>query len=617
MNSTTLICKRCKAPLEYEEGSAILHCPHCGYNEKIDESDPVTIERIRAKAYKDTELGKSIIEKEATLEAKKLNIEEKNLGLKKVKLIIYIILSLAIVGLVIYGVYAIQHKGKIHIKQSSDYYVGMDYQYTHRLLEEAGFERIEDSPQANLTKKEQELIGKVNRVSIDGNPTFEKGWFAKDATVTIFYGVLDPERANDIRMPLSRTDCIGKSYQTIIDKLKAEGFHNIKTVPYPDLSKDRQDEDGRITRITINNSEVFYLGDFFAADSIIQIDYHTLDPERKTDVLIPASYDSFTEIDYLDVCREFLKAGFSNITLVPKYDVKFYEGSKSGVVQSITVNGESTFIKGVWLPCDTEVRITYRTKDLDYVGKNYEEIGKTLPLLEFFKIEYEPLNDLGSRELKKNGEVVSIIIGEVELSEATELNLLTPIIIKYHSEQQADNDQVKLTMASKDLTGENYESVVSSIKAMGFTRVKEVPLEDLSNEIIHKSGTVSEVSIDGVTKFSAGEIFDKSAEVIVSYHSLKPQPTPSPEPQAGDGQVKISVKPKDLKGKDYQEVLAILQEMGFTNITTKPLGDLKKGWIYDDGEVKEVSIGGETKFSLDDIFDADVEIIITYHSFPT
>ena len=70
-----------------------------------------------------------------------------------------------------------------------------------------------------------------------------------------------------------------------------------------------------------------------------------------------------------------------------------------------------------------------------------------------------------------------------------------------------------------------------------------------------------------------------------------------------------------LKGKDYQEVLAILQEMGFTNITKKPLGDLKKGWIYDDGEVKEVSIAGVTKFAAGDIFDKTAEIIVSYHSF--
>ena len=56
-------------------------------------------------------------------------------------------------------------------------------------------------------------------------------------------------------------------------------------------------------------------------------------------------------------------------------------------------------------------------------------------------------------------------------------------------------------------------------------------------------------------------------------------------PDSARGTLHLSFK--DLKGKDYQEVISMLQEMGFTNIITDPLGDLKKGWIYDEGEVKE------------------------------
>ncbi len=35
MESSTLICKRCKAPLEYSEENPILKCPHCGCTELI------------------------------------------------------------------------------------------------------------------------------------------------------------------------------------------------------------------------------------------------------------------------------------------------------------------------------------------------------------------------------------------------------------------------------------------------------------------------------------------------------------------------------------------------------------------------------------------------------
>ena len=617
MNSTTLICKRCKAPLEYDEGSSILCCPHCGYTEKIDESDELTVERIRAKTYKDTVLGKTKIEAEADTKAKEINLEEKKLDIKKVKYIIIAIGVVALAVLIGFAAYNIQHNGKIHIKQSSDYYVGAEYQVAHRLLAEAGFENIEDNPQTTLSKKEEELVGKVVRVSIDGNATFEKGWYSKDATVTIYYGALDPRRANDIRMPLYRTDCIGQNYQVIVDKLTAEGFHNIKLVPYADLSMDLKEQDGKITRILINDSEEFYLGDYFSADSIIQIDYHTLDPNRMADVQIPASYDSFVKADYLVACHDFQSAGFTNITLIPKYDIGILDGSKNGVVQSIAVDGESTFLKGVWVPSDTEVRITYRAKEMKYIGENYQEVSKTLSTMGFTDIELAELNDLGPNEIKKAGQVAGVQIDSNELNDVEELNLLSRVTIQYHSERQAHANQVKVTVASKDLQGKQYEEAVAALKEMGFIHVCADALDDLSNEIFNKNGEVSKVSIGDITKFSKGEIFDNTTEVIVFYHSPKSKEVAASGVKAVDGQVLITVAPKELKRKDYHEVLSTLQEMGFTNITVTPLGDLKKGWLHDEGEVKEVSIEGNSKFSVNDIFSDDSEIIVFYHSFPT
>ena len=321
---------------------------------------------------------------------------------------------------------------------------------------------------------------------------------------------------------MSRTDCIGKDYQTIKEQLEAEGFDNIKIVPHPDLSKDRQAEDGKITRIAINDSEEFYLGDYFAADSIIQIDYQTINPERATDVMIPANYDGYTEKDYLAVCQDFREAGFTNITLLPQYDIRFYEGSKDGIIESVAVNGDSTFLKGTYLPKDAEVRITYRTKDLKYVGEDYQEISDMLSEIGFLSITLAPMNDLGVKEAKKAGEVASVLIDDTELSEAAELNLLSEITIQYHSEQQAADDQVKITTSSKDFSGENYEEAIADLKEMGFTNVKAAPLGDMKKgwPSLHGEGDVKEVSIGDVTKFSAGELFDKNDEVLVSYHSF-------------------------------------------------------------------------------------------------
>ena len=188
----------------------------------------------------------------------------------------------------------------------------------------------------------------------------------------------------------------------------------------------------------------------------------------------------------------------------------------------------------------------------------------------------------------------------------------------YHdSERQANANQVKVTVASKDLQGKQYEEAVAALKEMGFIHVCADALDDLSNEIFNKNGEVSKVSIGDITKFSKGEIFDNTTEVIVFYHSPKSKEVAASGDKAVDGQVLITVAPKELKRKDYHEVLSTLQEMGFTNITVTPLGDLKKGWLHDEGEVKEVSIEGNSKFSVNDIFSDDSEIIVFYHSFPT
>jgi len=54
---------------------------------------------------------------------------------------------------------------------------------------------------------------------------------------------------------------------------------------------------------------------------------------------------------------------------------------------------------------------------------------------------------------------------------------------------------------------------------------------------------------------------------------------------------------------------------GFTNVSTKEIDDLILGWLTEDGQVKEVSIGGKTSFSTSDSFAADAPVVVGYHIF--
>lgn len=83
-----------------------------------------------------------------------------------------------------------------------------------------------------------------------------------------------------------------------------------------------------------------------------------------------------------------------------------------------------------------------------------------------------------------------------------------------------------------------------------------------------------------------------------------------------EGQAKTPSGSSVQHGRDYQEVYEQFEKKGFTNIQFEVLDDLVTGWLTKDGEVESVSVDGDTGYSADKWYPADVEVIITYHTFP-
>jgi hypothetical protein len=88
------------------------------------------------------------------------------------------------------------------------------------------------------------------------------------------------------------------------------------------------------------------------------------------------------------------------------------------------------------------------------------------------------------------------------------------------------------------------------------------------------------------------------------------------EGNESDGKISMPSSASVLEGQNYEEVIADLEKAGFRNVEAKPLGNLITGWLNDEGEVEEVAVDGSTSFSGDDRYAKDVEIIVSYHSFP-
>ncbi|WP_243280415.1 hypothetical protein [Clostridium sp. 1001271B_151109_B4] len=82
------------------------------------------------------------------------------------------------------------------------------------------------------------------------------------------------------------------------------------------------------------------------------------------------------------------------------------------------------------------------------------------------------------------------------------------------------------------------------------------------------------------------------------------------------GEAKTPSGSSIMKGQDYQSVIESFEENGFTNIKLEKIEDLIIGCLTKEGEVEEVSVGGDFNYSPYEWVKADTEVIIRYHALP-
>lgn len=81
------------------------------------------------------------------------------------------------------------------------------------------------------------------------------------------------------------------------------------------------------------------------------------------------------------------------------------------------------------------------------------------------------------------------------------------------------------------------------------------------------------------------------------------------------GDLQIPISSSDLKNSSYEELELLFKENGFKKVETVPEEDLILGWTAKEGDVKSVSINGNTIFSRNEWVAPNAIVIIKYHSF--
>ena len=155
---------------------------------------------------------------------------------------------------------------------------------------------------------------------------------------------------------------------------------------------------------------------------------------------------------------------------------------------------------------------------------------------------------------------------------------------------------------SSDLSkNENYEIINEKLKESGFTDIDSTPLYDLDFESRENEGQVDRIIISGEDSFSSETKFPYDTRVVIEYHSIKRETFP--------------LSAKAVKGMQYQEVIQLLDEIGFGNVNLIIDYDLITGWINQEGEIESITIDGNDSFKENNTFPVDVLIEIVYHDY--
>lgn len=77
--------------------------------------------------------------------------------------------------------------------------------------------------------------------------------------------------------------------------------------------------------------------------------------------------------------------------------------------------------------------------------------------------------------------------------------------------------------------------------------------------------------------------------------------------------VSMPFSASECRGKNYEMVVDEFKKIGFKNIKVKAIADIKIGFLAKEGEVSDITIGINSKFKKDDVFNSNDKVYITYH----
>lgn len=308
------------------------------------------------------------------------------------------------------------------------------------------------------------------------------------------------------------------------------------------------------------------------------------------EIKLTYSASSYIDENYYSALIKLLKQGLSDIRFTPLNDLEgglfSSDGKKDGKIETIEINGISDFQAGSWVSENSVVSISYHTfEKAEKAG--YETSKNKHLIINGMDIE------LPSYFVEDTQDTINAVY-HVKGDDETSLTILFDYNEEWAGVSEYDTHFV-LEQRSSSFSG-------MPGKEMWVLGKKNDKVNLIHATTLNTSADPEYLHIIMTSPDNSKIDYDSDYKAVVSGIYIPKE-----------SEIRIDFTSKDYKGKNINDVVAVLEEKGFQNVKTENLQDIVLGVFTKEGAVENITIDGSNEYKIGDWISNQSEIVITYH----
>lgn len=217
--------------------------------------------------------------------------------------------------------------------------------------------------------------------------------------------------------------------------------------------------------------------------------------------------------------------------------------------------------------------------------------NKTLEFITFKSMSH-PLNAVRALE-------------SIEWEKSNRFSLIMECI---NNPSEVSESKLPVELAPNKFIGKNVYDVKADLLSKGFVNIS-VERQTECNSTGIKNGSVISVEIDSNNKCTT-DFYRKDAAIMLYYFAEKTEEELTSE---HPGEIKVPENSHFYIGKNFLEVKELMENLGFTNITTREMAKSIFGFIEKTNAVSKIMIDYQPDFEKNSWFSPSSEVIIYYY----